>query len=219
VRHLPVFSLSIEPDVSQLIATMRTGDRAALDRIFDIVYDELRGRARAQLGRWRPGDTLDTTALVHETYVRFAGDGRPRIAPEDRAHFFAIAARAMRQIIIDHARQAGAVKRGGNLAIDTLWTDDGVQVSDPEPLLALDEALERLAQLDARLARIVDLRFFAGLSVEETAEVLDVSTRTIKRDWRKARALLYDALNDSRPDDPAAHGRAADGSAAADRPV
>jgi RNA polymerase sigma factor (TIGR02999 family) len=198
---------------------MRTGDRAALDRIFDIVYDELRGRARAQLGRWRPGDTLDTTALVHETYVRFAGDGRPRIAPEDRAHFFAIAARAMRQIIIDHARQAGAVKRGGNLAIDTLWTDDGVQVSDPEPLLALDEALERLAQLDARLARIVDLRFFAGLSVEETAEVLDVSTRTIKRDWRKARALLYDAMNDSRPDDPAAHGRAADGSAAADRPV
>ena len=175
---------------------MRAGDRAALDRLFDMLYRHLHDRAHAQLARWRQGDTLDTTALVHETYLRFAGDDRPRIAPEGREHFFALAARAMRQIIVDHARRAGARKRGGSADIETLRNDDGVSLADPGPLLALDEALQQLSSFDPRLARLVDLRFFAGLSVEETAAVLQVSERTVKRDWRKARAWLYDALDD-----------------------
>jgi RNA polymerase sigma factor (TIGR02999 family) len=175
---------------------MREGERAALDRLFDMVYGELRGRARAQLGRWRPGDTLNTTALVHETYLRFRNADRPRIAPEDRHHFFALAARAMRQIIIDHARRKGTRKRGGTHAMVNLQDGGRVDPAEPEQLLALDAALDRLGGLDERLARLVELRFFAGLSVEETAEILDVSPRTIKRDWRKARALLYEALRD-----------------------
>jgi RNA polymerase sigma factor (TIGR02999 family) len=183
-------------EITRLLVDLRAGDRSALDRLFDIVYGDLHRRAHRQLGGRSPGGTLDTTSLVHETYLKLSDASH--LALEDRRHFFAVAARAMRQIAVDHARRSIAQKRGGGAHMVTLdpsrlSADDG---EVPTDLVALDRALGQLAELDERLARTVELRFFAGLSVEETAEVMDVSERTVKRDWRKARAFLYDALQD-----------------------
>ena len=182
-----------EGEVTDLLVKLRDGDRGALDRLLPLVYGELRERAHNQLARRRPGDTLSTTALVHEAYLKLAGSSKQ--AYEDRLHFFAVASRAMRQILVDYARRKIASKRDG--AAVSL---DPELISNPdraEELIALDEALEQLTRLDPRLAQTVELRFFGGLSVEEAADALGVSPRTVKRDWRKARAFLYQTITDS----------------------
>ena len=188
-------SVTTNGEITSLLAAMEEGDSQARDRLFSLVYGELRARARQQLARLRPGETIDTTALVHEFYLKLAPRSAPKYA--DRAHFFAVASRAMREILVDYARRTTAQKRGGGAVIVTLDDDDAPAgtPTHPEALLALDVALARLAGIDERLARVVELRFFGGLSVEETAEALASSPRTVKRDWRKARMLLFDAVN------------------------
>jgi RNA polymerase sigma factor (TIGR02999 family) len=176
-------------EVTALLAAVRDGDSAAGERLFAIVYGDLKRIARRQL-RGSAGGTLTPTSLVHEAYLRLARPGNQE--QQDRVHFFAVAARAMRQIAVDHARRRAADRRGGGAAAVTLQDDDSAGAPPPAvDLLALDVALERLAEMDQRLVRLVEWRFFAGLTVEEIAAVLDVSTRTVKRDWRKARAILY----------------------------
>jgi RNA polymerase sigma factor (TIGR02999 family) len=175
--------------VSQLLVDYRAGDREAFDRLVPLVYAELHRIAASYLSHERAGHTLQPTALVNEAYIRLlqAED----LAFENRSHFLAIAARLMRQILVDYARKPGAHKRGGGQQRVTLT--EGVAVEESEPdvdLLALDEALARLAEKDERLARLVELRYFGGLSVEETAEVLGTSPRTVKRDWAAARVWL-----------------------------
>lgn len=176
---------------TQLLARMRAGDTAAPEALFAAVYEELRRLAR-QVRGGRAGDTLRTTALVHEAYVKLTSGNAPDY--EGRLHFFRTAARAMRQILTDAARRRLADKRGGGLP--TVTFDEGVHAApvDAERLLALDEAIDRLEALDPRAAQVVECRFFAGLSVEETAVALDISPRTVKRDWRAARAFLADDL-------------------------
>ena len=177
-----------ESDITSLLAALRDGDRSAMDRLFPLVYREFHGRAHQQLAHRRPGETLSTTALVHETYLKLAGSSRQSY--EDRLHFFAVASRAMRQILVDYARRNAAEKRGSGRAI-TLEPDAIGNPDRSDELLALDEALEQLQELDPRLVQTVELRFFGGLSVEETADTLGVSPRTVKRDWQRARAFLF----------------------------
>ena len=187
-----------ETDVTELLTAWRRGDRAAIHRLMPLVYDELRAIARGRGVRARPDDTLQTTALVHEAFVKLAG--RSRLAVQDRHHFFALAAKAMRQLAVDYARRQAAEKRGGGV-VASVDDVDRIPAVEPEPdVLALDEALGRLASLDESLSRIVELRYFGGLSVEETAQVLGCSARTVKRDWRKARALLHADLTSRRQD-------------------
>jgi len=185
-----------EMDITQLLEAWRDGDRHAVQRLIPLVYDELRAIARGRGIRAHPDDTLQTTAIVHEAFLKLAD--RSRLEVQDRHHFFAIAAKAMRQLAVDYARRQAAGKRGGGAAP---VIDDIEVVPAPErsaDVIALDEALERLARLDEWLSRIVELRYFAGLSVEETAQVLGCSDRTVKRDWRKARALLHADLTAAR---------------------
>ena len=180
--------------ITRLLASVRDGDRHAIDVVFSLVYAELRTAARRQLARARPGDTINTTVLVHEAYVKLVDSARAHW--KDRGHFFAVAAKAMRQIIIDHARSATRQKRGGGVHRVSL---DGIDVADEEragELVALDAALTRLESFSERLARIVELRFFAGLSIEETAEALAAQPHQIKREWRKARAFLFQDIQD-----------------------
>ncbi len=187
--------VTADHEITSLLAAMGEGDAPARDRLFNLVYGELRVRARQQLARLRPGETLDTTALVHEAYLKVAP--RSAIPYADRVHFFAIASRAMRHIVVDYARRGSAQKRGAGAMLMQLDDDDvSVGTADhADELLALDAALERLAAVDERLARVVELRFFGGLSVEETADVLHSSPRTVKRDWRKARMFLFEAVS------------------------
>lgn len=182
-------------EITRLLASIRDGDRRALDPLFAIVYRELRALAHRQLAAARPGDTLQTTALVHEAYLKLVGATRTEW--HDRRHFFAVASRAMRQIVVDYARARTAEKRGGEQRPLTLEEGQLPVAERAHDLVLLDEALTALESRNDRLARLVELRFFAGLSVEETATVMDLSERTVKRDWRKARAFLFDAL---RPD-------------------
>ena len=166
----------------------------SLERLFPIVYDELRALARARLRQERPGHTLEATAIVHEVYIRLIGSRD--VGWNDSRHFFNAAALAMRRLLIDHARRRGQAKRGGariQVTLPDVPGDSGLSVEDT---LALDEAIQRLEGQDERMAEIVRLRFYAGLSVEETAGVLDISARTVKREWAVARAWLYDALSD-----------------------
>ena len=186
--------------VTELLALASAGDRAALDRAFPLVYEELRRLARRQLRGQDVGHTLSTTALVHEAYLKLVGAvEHPRSEDaarwEDRHHFFAIAATAMRRILVDHARRHGAGKRGASAARVPIESVDGLANEDrADFLLALDEALERLAAIDDRQARVVECRFFGGYSEEETAATLGIGLRTAKRDWAKARAWLFEAL-------------------------
>ena len=179
-------------DITSLLAAVGEGDQAAFDRLFSRVYAELRRLASRQLQASPPQQTLATTALVHEAYLKLSADAR--WSPRDRVHFFALAARAMRHILIDHARRRTRQKRGGAGAPLSLDEAKIPVLDRAEELLALDEALERLAAADPELSRLVEWRFFAGLSVEEIASTLKVSDRTVKRQWRAARAFLYQQL-------------------------
>ena len=176
-------------DVTQLLAGVRDGDVAARDRLLPIVYDELHAMARRKA--WSAG-TLVTTELVHETYLKLFE--RASLDVESRRHFFAVAAMAMRQVLIDRAKARSRQKRGGDLPRVDLEASEIPAEGPAEELLSLDAALRRLELVSERLARVVELRFFGGLTVEETAEVLDVDPRTVKRDWRKAKAVLHQEL-------------------------
>jgi RNA polymerase sigma factor (TIGR02999 family) len=185
-----------DPDVTNLLIEWRSGDHAALERLIPIVYQELRRVARARLRSEGEEHTLQTTALVHEAYLRLVG--LDRMALENRTHFFAMAARLMREILVDHARRKHAAKRGGGVTVCTLDEMDaggGGSESSIVDVLALDEALVDLGALDERLARVVELRFFAGLSIAETATALGVSAATVERDWTVAKAWLLQRLS------------------------
>ncbi|HEY1434987.1 MAG TPA: sigma-70 family RNA polymerase sigma factor [Thermoanaerobaculia bacterium] len=180
-------------EVTRLLLAWNGGDREAVQRLMPLVYAELRRIAERQFRRERAGHTLQPTAVVHEAYFKLVD--QTRVTWKNRGHFFAIAAQAMRRILIDHARSRDAGKRGGGEAQVTL----DVGVASPEPandvdLLALDEALVRLKGLDDVQARIVELRFFGGLSIEETAETMEISASSVKRDFRSARAWLFREL-------------------------
>jgi RNA polymerase sigma factor (TIGR02999 family) len=195
--------MSVDPTpsgVSRMLEGLRGGDRATLDELFALVYDELHALARMQRRRWRGDHTLDTTALVHEAYVKLVA--RHRIDVEDRAHFLALASRAMRHILCNHARAAGARKRGGDLervSIDPAQVPATAGPSagmSPDTLVALDDALRRLEEIDPRQSRVVECRFFGGLTVDETAAALGISPRTVKRDWQVAQAWLHREIAD-----------------------
>jgi RNA polymerase sigma factor (TIGR02999 family) len=177
--------------VTAILRAWSDGDQRALDRLTPIIYDELRRLARRYMRQERPDHSLQTTALVNEAYMRLVD--YKRMQWQDRAHFFAVSAQLMRRILVDHARRHN-LKRGG--AVPHVSLDDAVSVSSeaPDDLVALDDALTALGQLDPRKARVVEMRFFGGLSVEETAAVLNVSPVTVMRDWSSARAWLYREL-------------------------
>jgi RNA polymerase sigma factor (TIGR02999 family) len=168
--------------------------RSALERLVPAVYDELRALARTQLRGERPDHSLQATALVHEAYLRLLGNGATQPAWNDRHHFFVAAAEAMRRILIEHARARGRGKRGGGRVRVELSSVDLAVEQDLDEVLALDEAFRRLEEQDPKAADVVRLRFFAGLSVEETADAMGLSARTVKREWAFARAWLFDAL-------------------------
>jgi len=176
-------------DVTQLLRQLRAGQPDAADQLVPLIYRELRRIAGAQMAHERPGHTLQATAVVHEAYMRLAGE--QDIEWQNRAHFFGIAARTMRRVLLDYARQRHAGKRGGSgagkvdLDAELLIGDDRL-----EDVVALDQVLTRLSEMDEEQGRIVELRFFAGLNVEETAEAMGLSPRTVKREWRLARAWL-----------------------------
>jgi RNA polymerase sigma factor (TIGR02999 family) len=181
-------------DVTALLREWRAGDAEALDRLIPLVYAELRKLARAHLRREGAGHSLQATALVHEIFIRLTNVDRMNI--EDRAHFMAIAARLMRQILVDHARRKRAGKRGAATVVSIEVVSPQAARLNPASVdvMALDEALDELASFDPRQCRVVELRFFAGLTGEETAHVLDVSAATVERDWAMARAWLYQRL-------------------------
>lgn len=181
---------SASPEVTRLLHSLTAGDPRALNELLPVVYDELRRLARRYLHRERLGHTLQSTALVHEAYLRLIDQN---VNWRNRAHFFGIAAQLMRRILVDHARARSAAKRGDGLKVTF---DDQVAVTPARDLdvLALDQALEELSALDEQQGKIVELRFFAGLSIEEAAEVLSISTSTVKRDWAMAKAWLSRAL-------------------------
>jgi RNA polymerase sigma factor (TIGR02999 family) len=183
-----------EPITSILVA-YRHGEPGALDRLVSLVYPELRRIARRQLGRWRPGLSLDTGAVVHEVYLKLVDQSQ--VQWQDRNHFFAIAARAMRQIIIDHARRRRAEKRGGG-NIEALGDREVAVQAQAAQLLELNDLLARLEAENPRWLQVVECRFFAGYSETETAAVLGVSTRTVERDWLAARVWLKRALGEWR---------------------
>jgi RNA polymerase sigma factor (TIGR02999 family) len=179
-------------DVTALLVAMRGGDASALDRLMPLVHDELRRLARRQMRRERHGHTLQTTALVNEAYVRLID--LTRVTWQDRAHFFAMSARLMRRVLVDHARSRACAKRGGGAERVTLDAAAGVPMDRPADLVALDEALTALSAVDARKGQVIEMRFFCGFSVEETAEALAVSPETVMRDWRLARVWLLREL-------------------------
>jgi RNA polymerase sigma-70 factor, ECF subfamily len=180
-------------EVTELLARFREGDREAEAQLIPLVYDELRRLASRYLNRERGDHTLEPTALVHEAFLRLASENQP--AWQDRAHFFGVAARVMRQILVDHARHHNSLKRGGDCERSIITEE--LLVYSPQKsaeLLALDEALHHLATQDERQCRVVEMKFFAGLSIEQIAAVLDVSPRTVKREWTMARAWLHRAI-------------------------
>lgn len=178
-------------DVTALLVAWGNGEEAAGGVLIDAVYGELRRLARGYLGRERPGHSLPPTALVHEAYLKLVDQRRVRW--QNRTHFFAIAAQQMRRILVDHARARAAAKRGADLTVPLTGIDVGVDPRAPD-LLALDEALNALARIDRRQSQLVELRFFGGLTVEETAAVLGIAPITVKRDWTLARTWLYREL-------------------------
>ncbi len=185
-------------DITVLLDAARDGDRDALDRVLATLYQELHGMARRQLAGQQHGHTLDATALVHEAYLKLAGRGTGAAQFDDRAHFFAYAASVMRSVVVDYARQRLAQKRGGDLHRVTELPeelDGGLRLDDD--MLGLDAALTRLADVDPRLAKVVELRFFGGLSELEISALLDRSERSVRRDWQKARMFLLASLKEA----------------------
>ncbi|MGI8619581.1 MAG: ECF-type sigma factor [Gemmatimonadaceae bacterium] len=187
-------------EITEALAALSRGAPEAMDRLMPLVYRELKRIAHRQLGAEAGGHTLSTTAVVHEAYLRLADQSRAQWV--DRGQFFAIAARTMRRVLIDYARQHAAGRRGGPgrsaVALEFLEQGDSPEIAVAEradSLLALDEALEGLSRVDERLARVVECRFFAGLTEVETSEALGVSQRTVARDWQIARAWLHEALD------------------------
>ena len=187
---------STPAEITSLLKAWRRGDEDALRRLTPLVYDHLRAQARRYMRHERPGGTLQGTALVHEAYLRLI-EARD-VDWQDRSHFYAVASQTMRRILVDAARSRGAAKRGGGavrnvgaMGPDSIAAEDARTAAD---VVALDEALETLAVMDARRARVVELRFFGGLSVEETAELLHISPQSVMRDWRLAKAWLMREL-------------------------
>ena len=180
-------------EVTELLVRWRAGDATALESLIPLVYDELRSLAQHHLRSERPNHTLQSTALVHEAYVRLVDSKPPAL--QNRSHFFGIAARLMREILVDHARAQRTAKRGGEAC--TLALDEALNVADRTDVdvLRLDDALKELARLDERQSRIVELRFFTGLSIDETADVLGISPATVSREWTTARAWLHRELS------------------------
>jgi len=180
-------------DITGLLLAWRAGDAHAFDRLFALIYDEVRRIARRQLNREDPGHPLDSTALVHEAYLKLAD--QTHVAWTNRSHIVATAAQTMHRVLVDHARQYRAEKRGS--APQRVELEDGMLVVDErtDTLLAVDEALTRLAQVNERLSQVVEYRFFTGLTEEETAQALGISARTVRRDWTKAKGWLHLALN------------------------
>lgn len=183
--------MNAESGRNELLEGLRNSRRDALDRLLPVVYEELRAIAHRHLAKHGPGGSLATTGLVHEAYLKLVDQSQAEW--RDRSHFFSLSSLAMRHVLVDQARARATLKRGGALAI-TL-DEEAIAVDDSaETLLAIDEALERLAAVEPRLAKVVECRFFAGLSEREIAEALGVTERTVERDWVKARTLLYRAL-------------------------
>jgi RNA polymerase sigma-70 factor, ECF subfamily len=183
------FAVSDAEQITQLLQEWSQGNQRAGDQLMPLVYEELRRQASRYLRRERSNHTLQTTALIHEAYLKLIG--KTQVEWQNRAHFFALAAQAMRRILVDHARERHREKRGG--AAENLPLNEAFQLAVKEKaidLIALDEALNRLAKLDARQARVVELRYFSGLSHDETAEVLGVSNATVRNDWNLAKAWL-----------------------------
>ena len=195
---------SPQADVTALLLQLKQGNHEAGEKLIPLVYEELKRLARSYMRRERPDHTLQTTALVHEAYLKLVR--QHAVNWQGRSHFFGIAAQLMRRILIDHARGHLREKRGG--VREVLPLDEALVFSPEhsEELVKLDEALERLAKLDARQSQIVELRFFGGLSVEETAEFLGISPKTVKRDWSVAKAWLYGELRQRDGDIPRAVG-------------
>ncbi len=184
-------------EVTSLLEKVRQGNEDAANQLVPLVYDELRRMAGAYMNRERSNHSMQATELVHEAYMRLVGPTPAQ--PQNRAHFFAIAAHSMRQVLLDHARRRGAGKRGGPNAIRVDVEDKFLVCDDSlDEVLAIDEALQKLALIDATQSRLIELRFFAGLSVEEAGEVMGVSESTIKREWRLAKAWLNHELADSK---------------------
>jgi RNA polymerase sigma factor (TIGR02999 family) len=175
--------------ITKLLQGWQGGDRTALDALVPVVYKELHRLAHCELRKERPDHTLQSTALVHEAYFRLVGKNLPQW--ESRTHFFAIAAQLMRQILVDYARRHRASKRGSGVCMLTL--DDAISLAKRKDVdvIAIDDALNTLAEIDPRQSRVVELRFFAGLSLEEISEVMGIATATVQRDWTAARAWLY----------------------------
>ena len=194
-------SSELQHEVTQILQDWKKGDREAPDRLLPLVYDEMRRLARIHLAKERPGHTLQPTALVNEAYLRLVD--QTRVDWQNRSHFYGIAASMMRRVLIDHARAHAAEKRGGGairLSIDDVQVPLEQRAAD---FVALDEALKRLSQFDERKSKVVEMRFFGGLNDEEIAEVLGVTTRTVLRDWKKARLWLYRELSVAAADEPA----------------
>lgn len=190
--------MSASGEITVLLDAARDGDREAMDRVLATLYQELHGMARRQLAGQQQGHTLDATALVHEAYLKLIGRNPGSVQFDDRSHFFAYAASAMRSVIVDYARQRLAQKRGGDLHRVTDLPDDiegGFSLD--EDMLGLDRALEQLTSVDPRLTKVVELRYFAGLSELEIAALLERSERSVRRDWQKARMYLLASLREA----------------------
>lgn len=184
-----------EKPITQLLQKLRKGERQTLDEILPLVYDELRRLAKNYLNRERSNHTLQPTALVHEAYLRLIG--QKEIEWQNRAHFFGVSARLMREILIEHARGRNRQKRGGEFKTQ-IALDENISFAQQNQLdvVAVDDALSKLEKLDERQARIVEMKFFGGLTIEEIGEVLSISPATVKREWSSAKLFLYKALND-----------------------
>ena len=182
--------------VTRLLDAYRSGDTGASDQLFELVYGELHSMARRQLRFRRPGDTINTTGLVHEAYLKLFD--RSDADWNDRSHFFAVTARAMRQILVDYARMMHAQKRGGDAHRTELNSGVLFEEAKPLDLLDLEEAMKKLAELNPRMAQIVEMRYYGGMEIQEIAAVLDISSRTVDRDWYKAKSFLYLALTEGK---------------------
>ena len=179
-------------EVTRILTAIEGGDACAADKLLPLVYDQLRAIARQRIAQERAGHTLQATALVHEAYLRLVG--RQKVGWANRSHFYLAAAEAMRRILIEHARKRNRIKRGGDHRRAPVSVADLAAAQDSEEIVAVDDAIRRLGEEDAQAAKVVRLRFFAGLSVDETARALDLSPRTVAREWAYARAWLHDAL-------------------------